>query len=125
MNPVRWKLWYADASSYSNLDGPWSSAPSRGVSVLVTMNPVVGREVGNGFDYYLWWPGQPEPSGVDAAGLWDFLREIEAPFANERLENRHFVHLEGLGVKFGRTIATDAFAAIVRMATEDEEMPRW
>lgn len=124
MIPVRWKLWYADGSSYSHLDGPWGAAPTRGVIALVTKSNRTGREIGHSFDYYLWFPGQAEPSGVDPAGLWDFLHEIEYPKMNARLENKDFSDLEGLGVKFGRTVTTAAFQGIISLAHNDPDFPQ-
>lgn len=114
-----WRLYYTDGTTYSDADGPWDDAPPRGVAVLVTADPDVGRELDTG-DFYVWWPDAPKPWAVDAAGLWDYLIETDHPEAHRRLSDLAFDTLTDAGVKFGRSMANPAFRDVYRRARDDD-----
>ena len=56
-NPeVRWRIYYADRSTFSNLDGePWQ-APATGVIVIAQRNPLPNENpyIQHMTDYYCW-----------------------------------------------------------------------
>ncbi len=104
MSALRWRVWYDDGSSFSDLEGEPHEAPGRGVQVVVQADPRTGRRGISGADYYIWkgdrW------FGVDLFGLWDYLSAT------------------GLKVvKFGRYIERSRFEDILRRAEADRGFP--
>lgn len=55
MEPLGWRIYYADGSTFSSLDGAWAAAPAHGVQVVTTFYA----------DTYRCWHGPP-----DYAGEW-------------------------------------------------------
>lgn len=100
----RWKLWYSDGSSYSELDGPPERAPAFGVQVITQQNEETGRYNQCMDDFYVWRKGRW--FGCDKIGLIDYLAH-EAPCI----------------VRFGRTEPNDVFYRILKKAEADPEFP--
>ena len=94
---MRWKIFYADESTYSHLDGSPFDAPSVGVEVVKLEERTM-----HGKDAY-YWKDELAWVGCDIPGLWDYLMFHRGPKA----------------VLFGRTIRDDLFWSIVAQATKD------
>ena len=69
MTKTKWKLVYADGSTFSNKDGAWEDAPSDGVQLLMTWEPFWGRRCYQETDHYV-ISADGEPYGVDGLGAW-------------------------------------------------------
>lgn len=105
---MKWRIYYADGSTFDNTDGEAEEAPAFGVICIVFPDTVVGRVVMWGWDWYYyetecgqWW-------GSDIHGLLDGL-------------------LHGLprtAYKQGRNIHNAAFKAILNRAVHDPDFPR-
>lgn len=121
---MRWKLWYGDRSTYDSTQGDWQSAPAWNAQVLGTEDDYVGRELDGGKYFLLWWPGATEPWGVDAVGLYDYLRHIQHPEANKPLSMVDFTRLVAVGVKFGRSLDNHVYRAIMAAASLDTFLPQ-
>lgn len=121
-NP-KWKIYYADGSTFSAADGDWQDAPARGIIAVNVLSDEVGREVQLGKDYYVWWPDASYPWSVDKTGLWDFLYEVKSPLAGKPLGNEHFDDLIQLGVKYGRSMDTPDYKEYMHEVLDDPEFP--
>lgn len=105
---MNWQIWYTDHSTFTSDDGEWEDAPNRGVAVLATAHPGHHWTLHQGFDFYVWWPAQPEPWGCDLFGLWDYLIDVdEATYAGKPLAAHDPDTLPG--VKYGRTMTDEAW----------------
>jgi hypothetical protein len=102
---MNWRIYYDDATTFSDEDGSPEAAPPWGVVAVVTRNPDDPREVtsvhGPRFDYFI-WDGR-EWWGCDYTGLIDRLAHQMAPV-----------------VRFGRTISTHDFQRIVSISVKDK-----
>ena len=104
-----WKLYYGDASTYSDQDGPPESAPGRNVQVIAQSHQETGRQYLHSHDYYYWrkdeqrWVGCSDRLGF---GLWDYLCEPGFKV-----------------VKMGRDIPRERYFAISRLAHDDSYLP--
>lgn len=50
----RWRIYYADGSTYSERDGALEDAPAWGVLVIAEVNLTDGRHTVSNGDYYVW-----------------------------------------------------------------------
>ena len=77
MSDLQWKIYYADGSIYSNLNGSPESAPSNGVIAIVQKSGVI-----QGHNYY-WYEGEwVNGHGFD---LYDYLaRNSRVKFGERR-----------------------------------------
>ena len=100
---IAWRLYYANGSTYSNLDGPPSKAPPDGVQVIIQTDPRTGYSVIDGTDFYIFdgchWVG------VDADGMKTYFRQ------------------QGL-LKHGLTLSRPAYDEILRQALTDPDFPK-
>jgi hypothetical protein len=117
-----WKIYYTD-SEFSSDDGSWFEAPARGVIAVTAASDLTGREIMQGTNFYVWWPGATYPWSIDDAGLWDFLYEVKSPRAGQPLQNEHFDELASLGVKFGRSMDTNKYRARLLEIENDPDFP--
>lgn len=109
MSPrLRWRLWYGDGATFDNLRGSWAAAPRDDVMAVAIADPVKGRIVVHGMDYYY------------AIGSEIFWARDRADLNNAL---RKFV-LGPHNVKFGANERKDRFEAILRAACEDPDFPR-
>lgn len=106
----RWRLYYADGSTYDDLQGSPYDAPPRGLLVIVMRDDEVGRVVLAGADNYAWkgW-GWTRLVPTDALGLADYLGEATAACPSK--------------VVRGATVSNAAFAAAMRRAMTDPDFP--
>ena len=90
-------LVYSDGTDFSNEDGPWESAPSDGIQLLMTWDPFWGRRCYTEKDHYI-VTKDGEPYGTDDLGPW----------------------LRSLGiVKYGLMMRVDAYKDIVEKAKQE------
>lgn len=77
---MRWRIYYQDGSTYSDVDGPVEHAPCDGVQAIVQRDATVGREVLALKHFYAWdvdrWRGLGDQVGGGDAGygLFVYLR---------------------------------------------------
>lgn len=98
---MRWIVYYADGSTFSDRDGSAFEAPSVGMQCIVqAADNVKGFSIGHGKDYAYW-----KENGwnvCDWGGLFDYLMLYRGPKA----------------VLFGRSIRTDDYYRILSRASE-------
>lgn len=105
---MRWRIYYADGSTFSNETGAPHEAPAYGVQAICQPEPDVGLETLHAFDYYVYMEGEwTGLSGHD--GLVDHVTAY-AP------------RIEALVV--GRQIPRQQYQAIMRRALHDPDFPR-
>lgn len=104
---MRWRIYYADGSTFSNEDGGPHDAPYYGVQAVCQPEPDVGLETLHAFDYYTYakgrWYGL---SGHD--GLVDHVTAY-AP--------------QIMALVVGRQIQRQQYQAIMRRALHDPDFP--
>lgn len=117
---IRWRLYYADGSTYSNEDGAWEDAPSTGVVILVVRDPTEtwGRWVMSGYappsksprgnDHYVKRPDSNEPWATDHEGRDLFIAEG---------------HPEAC-IKDGQNVDSEVWQEIQKRAVDDPDFPR-
>lgn len=101
--PLRWRVYYGDGGTFSNLDGAPEDAPALNVQAIVEYDPSVGRSISMRRDFYIrvndaWM-------GVDWFGLLDQLMA------------------QGI-IKAGRSLPTEQYEAIYQRAASDPGLPR-
>ena len=106
---VRWRIYYADGSTYSNLSGSWDDAPSRGVVAVVSLDPtgVWGRFVRIKHELYYKVDEHDEVLGSETVR---FIQE-------------HIPGIRSSQIKAGGNVLTDEFQKIVQRATSDADFP--
>lgn len=106
---MRWKIYYGDGSTYSDLDGsPFDASPDN-VQVIVMKDEKHGRLLVGKCDMY-WW--------VEEEGEWFGLMD--------RLGYGLFDYLRQPGPKkviFGRTTSNEAYDAVIKAAIADPDFP--
>lgn len=132
MGTVYWKIYYADGTTFSNLDGEWPDAPARGVICVVVRDPTKawGRWVSSGYapkkgkceacgrsrynEYYVCLPGSREPRAT---------HELEAFFYQT---SRNGVNIEDIDrcIKYGEQASQKVWEAIMHVAVNDPDFPR-
>lgn len=103
-----WVIWYADGSSFTDLDGPPEAAPRTDVLCVAAYSADHGRMIWHGTDYYIWenqWDG--EWVSVDREGLSDYF---DRP-GREKIRLR------------GRHIPPGVFWSIYEKANQDPRLP--
>ena len=102
---VKWKIFYDDFSTYSNLDGPPEDAKAWGVQVIALLDYKIGRTIQFKKDYYIW--KNEQWWGVDHMGFIDYMQQ---PGFKK--------------VLFGRVLETETFKEICDLAMfKDEDLP--
>lgn len=103
INPaLRWRIYYGDGTTFSNLDGSPEAAPALNVQAIVEYDPQVGRALTVRRDFYIRVEG--EWMGVDWFGLIDQLMA------------------QGI-VKAGRSLPSSRFEQIYQQAVSDPGLP--
>lgn len=100
---MRWKVFYADGSTYDSEEGGRPEA--RGVQAIVQDHPRVNKEIVTGADYYIRDP-EGRWIGVDLFGLYDWLVDV------------------GL-VLFGRMVTTEEYRELFKRAKLEQEKSGW
>lgn len=108
MTDVRWIIWYADGSTFSNLDGAPHQAPRCDALCIAAYSGAHGRMIWHGTDYFIWetqFGG--EWVSVDREGLSDYL---DRP-GDVKIRIR------------GRHVPPDVFWVIYHRADTDPRLP--
>ncbi len=105
---LKWKVYYADNSTFSSDDGePWE-APGYGVQAVCQPEPDVGLETLHAFDYYIYrrgcWLGIGGHDGL-VDHMISYAPEIKAVLA-------------------GRQIPRQDYQVVMRLALHDPDFPR-
>lgn len=105
MDGLKWRIYYDDGSTFSNLEGRFADAPSDGVLAVVEKDPETGYKIYREADYYFQVPGSETIGQTDDLG--PFLRKT------------------GL-VKFGRWTSRKFWANTWRRIVEESrrDLPR-
>lgn len=117
---MKWTIIYDGGDTFSDTDGDWQDAPSRGVLVIVIEDETVGRQLAWGFDFYWWFPGQAGPSGGDLFGMRDYLTEIGSRHARADFNKISLDALAAEGIKFGRSVDNTVMRAALAQAASIE-----
>ncbi|MCH7535022.1 MAG: hypothetical protein IH948_04650 [Bacteroidetes bacterium] len=102
MSEMKWKIYYDNNTTFSNLDGEWESAPSDGVVCVIVKSDKIGRKIFQGSDFYFKIPGTDTLAYADDLG--PFLRKL------------------GL-IKFGRWTSDNAMEKGLIEAQNDKDIP--
>lgn len=101
---MKWKIYYSDGTSYSDIDGSPFDAPARDVQVIAIEDSNVGKTFVGKEDMY--WYKDGRWFGGDMFGLYDYLID-NGPRK----------------VIFGRVLDNDNFKKIMKLAIEDNYLP--
>lgn len=100
---VNWKIYYGSGLTVTNLQSPPEKVPGRNIICIVNRHSEVGKQIVTRHDYYwfdkIW-------TGGDIFGLFDYLL---IPGWKK--------------VLFGRTIETEEYEKIIKMALLDVDFP--
>lgn len=102
---IRWKVYYGDFSTFSNLNGDIYSVPSVNVQAICVKDNKVGRMILSRKDFYS-IDEMENFSGFDLFGLFDYLSQ-NGPKK----------------ILFGRTIPNEKFDEIIKLAINDSDFP--
>jgi len=102
---IDWRIYYSDGTFFDSSMGEPKDAPPHGVIVIVERDPVMGRAIISGWNWYYhtgeaWW-------GSDVHGLLDRLMH----------------NLPTQAVKQGRMATTDIWRDTIDRAVLDEDFP--
>jgi len=104
---IEWRIYYGDGSVFSSDQGSAGEAPPFNIQAVVQFDQDVGRQILNGFDWYIlkddkWYGILDIPSLLDQ--LLHDLDRIQA-------------------VKMGRLIPSEQYQDIMRRAKQDQGLP--
>ena len=132
MGTVYWKIYYADGSTFSNLDGEWPDAPAKGVICVVVRDPTEawGRWVNSGYapkkdkceccgramynEYYVCLPEGREPRATHAMEAF-FFQAHKAGLSLEETDRC---------IKYGEQAPQEIWEAVMQEAVADPDFPR-
>lgn len=124
---IKWRICYADFTTYSNLDGSWESAPKHGVICVLVRDPtgVWGRWINSGYapqrqcehcgtnkfnEYYVKPPDSDEP--YPTHDLTDFRARFDKPEDADPY------------IKTGRQVPQEIWNKIMIEASKDPDFPQ-
>lgn len=96
----KWRIYYGDGSTFSNLEGTPEDAPCVNVMCAAYYDEDNRRRLAHSADYYFYEGGRWY--GVDLFGLWDYLSQPGLKL-----------------VKFGRMIGDAQYRAVMSKAMND------
>lgn len=102
-----WRIYYADGSTFDNLQGDPEDAPAFGVIAVVQPDERVGRQVIHQWDWYYWNSDAGQWWGGNLFGVLD------------RLLNR----LPLGALLQGRMESSEKYSEIINRATNDPDFP--
>lgn len=103
---LKWKIFYADNSTFSNQDGEPQDAPGWGVVAVVQEDSVVGVQVHQQNDFYCF---APEFGGWYALDYFGFAQYLARP---------------GLKiVKLGDVMPTEKYVSLIASLHKDPDLP--
>jgi hypothetical protein len=104
MKEIQWKVWNSKFEAFDSSQGDFEDVPGWDIQVVAVRDERVGKRLHHHADYYIMVDG--EWVGVDDTGLLDYLVNVLKI------------------VKVGRHIGTDLFRQILRVATDDPDLPK-
>lgn len=104
-----WRIYYADGSTFDNLQGTPANSPDRGVIVIVYNDRIdhlntIGRICLNLWDWYFWREDDREWYGCDSLSVTHYFRQYARVISCLRT---------------GETLPTPKYKAIMERATND------
>lgn len=102
---VTWRIYYGDGSTYSNLDGPPSSAPPWNIQIILERTEKEGVVRLSGKDYYWFDDDLGQWSAGDFAGALDYLVRCTS-------------------IKLARSMRTSDFDALFTQSMHDPDFPK-
>ena len=107
--PRRWRIYYADGSTFDDSAGAPADAPTTGVIVIVQRAESLHwpRVICCAHDWYWWRPDEGRWYGGDVHGFLD-----------------QAAHCGAVWAKQGRMVTHDAYNAIMQRASHDHEFPQ-
>lgn len=105
---MRWKIFYDNGSTFTDVDGKPFDAPKRGVIAITVQDGEHGRALCRDNDFYIWnvYDGNELWQGVDWFGLWDYLVDPGVKI-----------------VLFGRTIGNKEYRNLINKVVNDPYLP--
>ena len=101
MTKIKWRIYYDDGATFTDLDGSHFDAPATGVQIIASKaDTEKGFILSKGKTGYYWKDGW---NPCDEFGVYDYLMFHKGPKA----------------VLFGRTIRNEDYFNIVKRATRD------
>lgn len=70
---MKWRIYYADGSTYSDADGDPFDAPALGALVVACEDATVGRILVYGHSFYFWYPEHERWWAGNLLGLVNYL----------------------------------------------------
>ena len=103
---MRWKIWYGDGSTFSDIDGSPYDAPRLDVQVIVGPDRMTGRYVVSDKDAYWWVPEEQRWRGGDRKGEWIYM-----------------LRLGPRVVLYGEQVSDEAYNSCIVAALHDPDFP--
>ena len=103
----RWRIYYADGSTFDSSMGSPAAAPVAGFICAVGYDETNRRYIMHGWDHYCWDLEAQQWWGMDLMGVFDRLRQGKV-----------------YAYKEGRTVTRALFQELMRRAHEDEDFPQ-
>ena len=101
---MKWKVFYGDGTTFSNLDGSPYDAPRLNVMAIIGPDRFTGRYIVSDKDAY-WWEND-RWFGGDRRGEWDYLCRL-----GPRV------------VLYGRSVPDEHYNAVISAALKDPTFP--
>ena len=70
---MRWKIFYIDGTTFSNIDGNPEDAPGGSVQAIAQEDEVIGSAIHHGSDFYIWDKQYGGWYGMDHFGFVQYL----------------------------------------------------
>lgn len=103
---MRWKVFYIDGSSFSNVEGPPEDAPGGGVLAIAQEDSAVGCEIHHGNDFYAWDQQYDGWYGLDYFGLTQYLMRPGTKI-----------------IKLGEAMSTERYRLLLKDIKKDPGLP--
>lgn len=121
--PPRWKLYYGDGTAFSADDGAWNAAPQRNLQAVAVLNPVFGRFIYFGWDWYYPLPGS-DPVELGYTNKVEDLVNQFGDLGTWNTKDEFGTWLRSKPwLKWGAWMPKAGFDAIVESASEDPTFP--
>lgn len=104
---VNWRLYYRDGSTFDSTQGEPKDAPAFGVICIPQPDPIVGRMIMHGWDWYYYVPESGQWWGSDLQGVLD----------------RMLHRLPVVALAQGATVSNTDFREIFERADKDKDFP--
>ena len=103
---MRWKVYYIDGATFSNIDGEPQDAPGGGVLAVAQEDDIVGAVVHQQNDFYCFDEQFGGWYGLDVFGLTQYLMRPGFKV-----------------VKLGEVMTTETYKTLIKSLREDPDLP--